>query len=125
MGETVWKGRSGRNQREPGISTYKAAMLLEKKWGNWEKRLVSWGRQQIWFSILECESAQPWEMAGLRQAMRSRCHHPLLIGYSLIKPSLHLLCSRPCAEHQVRQRRIQLWPCLLGAHSLAEETDCK
>ncbi|KAB0366324.1 hypothetical protein FD754_010480, partial [Muntiacus muntjak] len=76
---------------EPEIPVYRALVILGKKSGDGEKRLISWGGKHIWFSILECENAPPWEMAGVRQAMGSRISPSLFTGYSLTQPSPPLL----------------------------------
>lgn len=65
-------------------------MILGKKWGEGEKKLISWGRH-IWFCILDCENAPPWEMAGVRQAVGNRISPSLFTGYSLTQPSPPLL----------------------------------
>ena len=64
---------------------------LGKEMGRREKRLISWGRQHIWLSVLKCENAPPWEMAGVRQAVGNRISPALFTGYPLTQPSPPLL----------------------------------
>lgn len=93
----------GKDSEEPEIPVYRALMIWGRKWENGEKRLISRGRQRIWFSVLECENAPPWEMAGVT-GRGEQIQSSLSTGYSLLQPSPPLLCVRPCAEHQVRRK---------------------
>ena len=64
----------GEDSEEPEIPVYRALMIWGRKWGNGEKRLISRGRQRIWFSVLECENAPPWEMVDMIEFNKGEDH---------------------------------------------------
>lgn len=109
--ETGWKGEAGESDGR-GIPAFGEMMVLDKHWEAGRNGWFVAGENRLGFlySSVNVHSLGRWQATGAESVT-----HCSLFIHSSNLPCACCVSNLVPSEHQVRQRRIQLWPCPRGA----------